>query len=133
MGSLSLLYYPQGYIASGDGYSRRFDEIAADFENKSKCIDDTIMWSDNIEQGFFQACHWLDLYGRNGITQNPKKFHFACDTVEFAGFVITTDSVKPCPKYLQAIQDFPTPRNITDIRSWFGLVNQVGRLLIASA
>ena len=28
-------------------------------------------------------------------------------------------------KYLQAILDFPTPRNITDVRSWFGLVNQV--------
>jgi hypothetical protein len=25
----------------------------------------------------------------------------------------------------QAILDFPTPRNITDVRSWFGLVNQV--------
>ena len=35
------------------------------------------------------------------------------------------DSVRPCAKYLRAINDFPTPRNITDIRSWFGLVNQV--------
>ena len=30
-------------------------------------------------------------------------------------------------KYLDAIKLFPTPRNITDIRSWFGLVNQVSR------
>ena len=28
-------------------------------------------------------------------------------------------------KYLDAIRDFPAPKNITDIRSWFGLVNQV--------
>ncbi|KAK3881921.1 hypothetical protein Pcinc_009185 [Petrolisthes cinctipes] len=34
-------------------------------------------------------------------------------------------SVHPCPHYLEAIQNFPTPRNITDIRSWFGLINQV--------
>ena len=26
---------------------------------------------------------------------------------------------------LRAITDFPTPKNITDVRSWFGLVNQV--------
>lgn len=116
---------PQGYIASGDGYSRRFDEIASNFPNKSQCIDDTIMWSDTLGDSFFQACQWLDLCGRNGITQNPKKFHFAQDSVEFAGFQITSNSVKPCPKYIQALQDFPTPRNITDIRSWFGLVNQV--------
>ena len=50
---------------------------------------------------------------------------FAEETVEFAGFEITTDSVHPCKKYLQAITDFATPKNISDIRSWFGLVNQV--------
>ncbi|KAJ8369165.1 hypothetical protein SKAU_G00091930 [Synaphobranchus kaupii] len=33
--------------------------------------------------------------------------------------------VRPCSRYLEAIHDFPQPRNVTDIRSWFGLVNQV--------
>ena len=35
------------------------------------------------------------------------------------------DSVRPCKNYLQAIRDFPTPKNLTDVQSWFGLVNQV--------
>ena len=116
---------PQGYIASGDGYSRRFDEIVAEVPDKTKCIDDTLLWADDLEHSFFQACSWLDICGKNGITLNPEKFVFGQDTVEFAGFEITLDSVRPCKKYLQAIMDFPTPRNITDIRSWFGLVNQV--------
>jgi len=34
---------PQGYIASGDGYTRRFDEITSDIPNKTKCIDDTLL------------------------------------------------------------------------------------------
>ena len=33
--------------------------------------------------------------------------------------------MRPCSCYLDAIRDFPEPRNITDVRSWFGLVNQV--------
>ena len=33
--------------------------------------------------------------------------------------------VKPCSKVLQSLKDFPTPSNVTDIRSWSGLVNQV--------
>ena len=45
--------------------------------------------------------------------------------MEFAGFEITPTTVKPCRKYTRAIQDFPTPKNLTDVRSWFGLVNQV--------
>ena len=116
---------PQGYIASGDGYSRRFDEIVSDFPNKTKCIDDTLLWSDNLDDSFFQACKWLDICGRHGITINPEKFVFGQDIVEFAGFQITSDSVQPCNRFLRDIMEFPVPRNITDIRSWFGLVNQV--------
>ena len=87
------------------------------------------MWADNIEQAFWQAVQWLDTCARNGITQNPDKFVFAKDTVEFADFEISPTSVKPCSNVLQAIKDFPTPRNVTDIRSWFGLVNQVAYAL----
>lgn len=68
----------------------------------------------------FQVAQWLDICGRNGITLNPEKFLFAQDTVDFADFEISPSSVRP--KYFF---DFPTPQNITDVRSWFGLVNQV--------
>ena len=113
------------YIASGDGYSRRYDEVVALFPQKTKCVDDTLLWSDTIHDCFFQAAKWLDICGRNGIILNPEKFVFAQDNVEFAGFEITSDTVRPCKKYLRAIVEFPTPRNITDVRSWFGLLNQV--------
>ena len=116
---------PQCYIASGDGYTRRFDEIVSDIPNKTKCIDDTLLWADSLEQSFHQAVEWLDVCGRNGITLHPGKFVFGQDIVEFAGFEITLNSVRPCTKYLEAIRDFPAPQNITDMRSWFGLINQV--------
>ena len=107
---------PQGYIASGDGYTRRFDEIASDVPNKTKCIDDTIMWSDSITAAFHQAVEWLQLCGNNGITLNPSTFVFAQDNFEFAGFEITPTSVRPSRKFLESILDFSTPANITDIR-----------------
>ena len=116
---------PQGYIASGDGYTRRYDEITSSIPNKTKCVDDALLWSDTIEESFFQASHWLDTCGRHGITLNPEKFCFAQDEVEFAGFEITNDTVRPCKRYIRAIADFPTPQSLTDVRSWFGLVNQV--------
>ena len=88
-------------------------------------MDDTLLWSDTIEESFFQAANWLDICERHGVTLNPEKFRFAQDEVEFAGFEITNDTVHPCKRYIRAITDFPTPQSLTDIRSWFGLVNQV--------
>ena len=122
---------PQGYIASGDGYSRRFDEIVSNI-SKTKCIDDTLLWADNLTKSFFQAVGWLDICGHNGIILNPDKFVFGADTVEFTGFEITSINVRPCKKYLDAIRNFPTPTNITNMRSWFGLLNQVSYAFAAT-
>ena len=116
---------PQGYITSGALCTCHYDEIIARIPYKTMCIDDSLLWSNSMMESFWQAVNWLDICGHNGITFNLTKFVFTSDTVELAGFQITSDSVTPCPKYLQAILDFPRPKNITDIRSWFGLLNQV--------
>ena len=115
---------PQGFLASGDGYTQRFDSIIADFKNKVKCIDDTLMWEKGIEEAFFQNCQWLDLCGQNGITLHPKKFQFAQDVVDFSGLTVTSESIKPQQKFLDSILQFPTPKDITGAGAWFGLVNQ---------
>ena len=109
---------PQGYIASGDGYSRRFDELVSHIPNKTKCINDTLLWPDNLTESFFQAVNWLDLCGYHGITLNPKKFVFGTDTVEFTSFEITSDSVHPSKKYPDAIRNFPTPQTSAPGSAW---------------
>ena len=116
---------PQGYIASGDGYTRRYDEIVSSIQNKTKCIDDALIWSDDIEESFHHTVNWLDICGRHGITLNPEKFQFAQDFVEFAGFNIGPSDVKPAAQMHDAIRNFPSPKTLTDLRSWFGLINQV--------
>ena len=70
------------------------------------------------------TCKFISLSSKAGIVFNKKKFQFGSDKVEFLGFIVNEDSVRPSDKFLGAIQDFPRPRDITGIRSWFGLVNQ---------
>jgi hypothetical protein len=124
-GRYRYLTAPQGYIASGDAYTARYDALVAHIQSKTKCVDDTLLWATDIEGAFHQAVEWLHVCATNGITLNPHKFRFAEDTVEFAGFTITPTEVRPSDKFLASIRDFPTPKGITDIRAWFGLVNQV--------
>ncbi|CAC5426162.1 unnamed protein product [Mytilus coruscus] len=107
------------------------DKVYADLERDVRIgvlerlnVDDTCMWANSIEAAFFQACEWLDLCARNGITLNPKKFQFAQDTVNFAGLTITQTNIRPSTKFLDAISNFPTPTDITGARAWFGLINQ---------
>ena len=124
-GQYRYLTAPQGYIASGDAYTARYDALITNIPNKTRCIDDALLWADDIEGSFHQAVEWLHICATNGITLNPEKFRFAEDEVEFAGFTVTPTEVRPASKFTAAIKEFPTPTSITDIRAWFGLVNQI--------
>ena len=123
-GRFRYITAPQGYLASGDGYTRRYDEIISDVERKTKVVDDTALWDEDLEEHWWRIIDYLELVGKCGIIINPGKFQFSQRDVNFAGFKITESTVEPLPKFLDAIQNFPRPNSITDIRSWFGLVNQ---------
>ena len=116
---------PQGYLSSGDGYNRRFQAILEDFPRHARCVDDTIHFDESLEDHYWRTIDFLILVGQSGIVLNRNKFQFASKDVEFAGFRISESRVEPLPKYLEAIRSFPKPRSTTDVKSWFGLVNQV--------
>ena len=116
---------PQGYSASQDAYTRRYDDIIKDVPNKVKCIDDTLLYSKDIEASFYSVFDYLTTCAENGITINENKFQFCQDTVTFAGLTITPEGICPSEKVITAIKNFPTPRDIHGARSWFGIVNQI--------
>ena len=106
-----------GLLASGDAYTHRYDLIVAGIPRLMKCIDDAFLYDDDIGPHWWRIIDFLEKVGSHGMVLNPDKFQFS--------FWITNFEVKPLSKHLTAIQNFPQPRNITDVRSWFGLVNQV--------
>ena len=118
---------PQGACFAGDAYNRRHATITADVLRKETVVDDTCLYDDleDLEQHWWRVIDYLVLCGKNGIILNPEKLQFAQKSVDFAGFRISESSIEPLPKYIDAVRDFPTPKSITDIRSWFGLVNQL--------
>ena len=116
---------PQGYLSSGDGYNRRFTAILEGFKRLERCTDDTIFYDEDLEAHWWRVIDFLILVGDSGVVLNPTKFQFCQKEVQFAGFKISDNKVEPLPEYLNAIKMFPRPKSCTDIRSWFGLVNQL--------
>ena len=116
---------PQGYLSSGDGFNRRMDDLTAHIQRLERCVDDNLLHDSSYEDHWWRVLDFLELAGNAGMVVNPEKFQFGEDTVDFAGFRISPDTVEPLPKYLVSIANFPTPKDISDLRSWFGLVNQV--------
>ena len=76
----------------------------------TKCVDDSLLWANTVEESVLQTCRYLNLCCENGITFNPNKFRFSRSEVEFVGFKLTPSGVCPSDQFLRSIRDFPNPR-----------------------
>ena len=102
---------PQGYISSDNGYTRRFDDIAETFLRVSK------WWTMH-----FSCCLMTWSLWQKWFYPNFKNFVFGADTVAFSGFEIRPNFVCPSINIFKAVLDFPVPRSIMNVCSWFGLI-----------
>ena len=116
---------PQGLICSGDAYTHRFDNITSKFQNVVRCVDDSLLWEDDLKNSFDLVCRYLSTCSRGGINFNKQKFRFAENVVDYVGFTLTQDEIKPAAAMTESIRNFPAPKNITQARAFFGLVEQV--------
>jgi len=124
-GRYRFLRAPMGLHTSGDAYTRRYDDITADVDRAVRCVDDSLLWDNDIETAFWHMFDYLHLCACNGLVFTIKKFVFGREILEFAGFEVTLDGYRPPEKILASIRDFPKSKDITGVRAWFGLVNQV--------
>ena len=106
--------------------------LALDLEYMIEMIMSGWYYEDDIESNFFSTCAFLKKDSAGGIVYNTKKFQFAEEEVRFVGFMVTNEGLKPLPEFLDNIPSFPTPKSITDVRSWFGAINQVSYAFASS-
>lgn len=79
----------------------------------SKTVEDHLKRLEYIFSKFLQANLMIKL----------RKSEFARKEVIFFGHIISSEGIVMDPNRIKAIQDFPTPRNIRELRGFLGMVN----------
>ena len=106
-------------MAAGDAYTARYDRIIEEFKDVKKCVDDSILWAETLEDIFHHTCRYISHCAGAGISFNPSKFRFGAEEVEFLGFMITKEGVRPTDEYISSIRDFPEPKRwLADHLCW---------------
>ena len=115
-----------GLCTSGDEYGRRGDAALADLPKTGKVVDDILAYDGDYSSHLRHVIRILERCDSHGITLNPEKVTFAAEKLDFCGYIISPDGFTADQRKVRAIADFPVPENITDLRSFMGLVNQLG-------
>jgi len=124
-GRFKYLRAPYGICSISEHYDRRMAEAFAGLTGFRHVVDDIIIYDeDEIEhaahvQQFLKQC--LD----KQIALNLDKCKFSQTSMTFAGFTMSAEGYQVDHSITDAITDFPTPTNRIDLRSFYGLVNQL--------
>ena len=88
-----------------------------------KLVDDILVMGATKEELLERTEKVIKRCQEHNITLNSQKIQIG-QSVKFGGHIITSEGSSPDPDKVRAIKDFPTPTNVTDVRSFMGLSNQ---------
>ncbi|KAF2890253.1 hypothetical protein ILUMI_15920, partial [Ignelater luminosus] len=84
-------------------------------------VDDMLIISEDSDMHFIHLERLFCRLQEAGITVKLKKSKFSCSEIEFLGHIIKPNGVSMDPKRIEAIKDFPTPRNPRHLKAFLGL------------
>ena len=124
-GRYRFMRAPMGMNSSSDGFCMRTDYIFRTVPKVQKIVDDALLQADSMPElvsSFRTAC---EAARKNNLTLSQPKLKYG-PQIEFAGYIISADGVKPDPRRTEAISAFPPPTDLSSLRGFLGLVNQLG-------
>ena len=113
-----------GMSYSSDEFCRRSDAIMEGLEGVRKLVDDILIQGPIINILLRRIKALLERCREEKFILSQKKFEIGT-SVTFAGFEVGHEGVLPHRDKAQGISDFATPTNVTELRSFLGMVNQM--------
>ena len=92
-------------------------------------IDDVIVYSKTIEEHAVHLEEVFKLLAAAGLKIKRSKCLFAREKVNYLGHVVSAKGVAPDKKKIKAIEKFPTPTNVDQVRSFVGLASYYRRFI----
>jgi len=92
-------------------------------------IDDVIVFGRTIEEHAGRLEHVLQRFERANLQLQSGKCVFAQPRVEYLGYVVSRDGIRVSPAKIRAVQGYPTPTNVKEVRPFLGLATFYRRLV----
>ena len=86
-------------------------------------MDDVLIASHSMEEHEFYLQTLLDRFRKFGVVLNSKKCVIGASEITFLGYLINSKGLRPIPKKMEAIQDFPQPKTMKQLRRFLGMIN----------
>ena len=92
-------------------------------------LDDILIYADTVEQLRQRTEEVKSRLAKNNLTLNSEKCAYERTEMEFLGLQLSETGIRPATNKLEAIQNCARPANVSEVRSFLGLINFVGSFI----
>jgi hypothetical protein len=122
-GKYSYLRLPMGYAGSVDIFQAEMMNLMESLDNVRTYIDNLLVITrGSLEDHLEKLREVLRRLRDAGLKVNAAKSFFCTHEIEYLGYILTREGIKPQTKKVQAILALNPPNNVKELRHFLGMV-----------
>ena len=92
-------------------------------------LDDVIVFATSFRQSLERTGEILSRLLATGLKLKPCKCHLFQKQVSYLGHIVSEEGIATDPRKVEVVQNWPTPENVTELRSFLGLASYYRRYI----
>ena len=108
-------------------FNKRLDKIISRLKGVAKSSDDFLVHGKTVEEHYQRMHALLTRLAENKATLKLAKCKFHQTEVDFLGHRISEQWIQPLTDMLNTITNYKAPQNITELRRFMGMVQQLSK------
>ena len=120
---------PFGVSSAPGIFQRIIESVLQGIPHVLVYLDDILVTGQNTEEHLKNLEEVLSRLQQAGLRLKSSKCVFMSPSVEYLGYHNDKDGLHSSEKKVKAVKDAPTPRNITELKAYLGLLMYYGKFL----
>ena len=117
---------PFGITSAPEHFQRRMSQVLSGLKGVVCLMDDVLVYGATKEEHNTHLRTVLERLEKAGVTLNSAKCSFCQPRVCFLGHIIDSQGISADPRKTAALSSMPAPTNISELRRFLGMANQLG-------
>ena len=118
---------PFGITSAPEYFQKKMAPILAGAEGVVCLMDDVLIYGKTEAEHEHRLEKVLHRLKAAKVTLNVEKCQFAKSSIRLLGQIVSENGIQPDPAKVRAITEMPSPQNVSDVRRFMGMANQLSK------